>query len=149
MNCPSQQRRISGFTLRPAFGFRLSAFGIRPSFGFRFSGFGFHLRSLLSGLIVALAFQPDLLWACAACAGQSDSPMAKGMNWGIFSLLAVVVFVLGAIASFFVYLAKRSATLPDNPAPGASLESTRKSELTVAECISPAGLLISVSTQEG
>jgi len=116
MNCPSQQRRISGFTLRPAFGFRLSAFGIQPSFGFRFSGFGFHLRSLLSGLVVALAFEPDLLWACAACAGQSDSPMAKGMNWGIFSLLAVIGVVLGGVVSFFVYLAKRSATVAAEPA---------------------------------
>src|SRR2546426_9364216 len=26
---------------------------------------------------------PDSLWACAACYGQSDSPMAQGMNWGI------------------------------------------------------------------
>jgi hypothetical protein len=31
------------------------------------------------------------------------------MNWGIFSLLAVVVFVLGCIAAFFVYLARRAA----------------------------------------
>jgi hypothetical protein len=113
--------------------------------------FGQHaLRiSIFAGLLLGLALNPNTLLACAACYGQSDSPMAKGMNWGIFSLLAVVVFVLGAIASFFVYLAKRSETLPDNPAPGSLLESTRKPELTAAECISPAGLLISVSTQEG
>jgi hypothetical protein len=35
--------------------------------------------------------------------------MAKGFNWGIVSLLAVVVVVLGSIASFFVYLARRAA----------------------------------------
>ncbi len=33
------------------------------------------------------------------------------MNWGIFSLLAVVVFVLGSIASFFIYLARRSVAV--------------------------------------
>jgi len=33
----------------------------------------------------------------------------SGMNWGIFSLLAVVVFVLSSIAAFFIYLAKRAA----------------------------------------
>jgi hypothetical protein len=35
--------------------------------------------------------------------------MASGMNWGIFSLLAVIVSVLGGVASFFIYLARKSA----------------------------------------
>ena len=81
---------------------RLSAFGHRICFGF---------RPLLCCLVVALASHPGPLWACAACAGQSDSPMAKGMNWGIFSLLAVIGVVLGGVTSFFVYLAKKSATV--------------------------------------
>jgi hypothetical protein len=42
--------------------------------------------------------------------------MAKGMNWGIFSLLAMVAMVLGGVASFFVYLARRSATVAVEPA---------------------------------
>ena len=46
--------------------------------------------------------------ACAACFGQSDSPLASGMNWGIFSLLAVIVPVLGGVAGFFIYLARKS-----------------------------------------
>ena len=49
--------------------------------------------------------------ACAACYGASDSPMAKGMNWGILSLLAVIGVVLACVASFFVYLGVR-ATQP-------------------------------------
>jgi len=65
----------------------------------------------LASFAVALAFQPDSLRACAACYGQSDAPMAAGMNWGIFSLLTVVVFVLGGVAAFFVYLARRAATV--------------------------------------
>jgi len=47
--------------------------------------------------------------ACAACFGKSDSNLAQGMNWGILSLLAVVVFVLGSIAAFFIFLARRAA----------------------------------------
>ncbi len=35
--------------------------------------------------------------------------MAKGMNWGIFSLLGIIVLVLGGVAAFFVYLARRAA----------------------------------------
>ena len=68
-------------------------------------------KSLLSVLLLAFLTSPDSLWACAACYGQSDSPMAHGLNWGIFSLLLVVVLMLGGIASFFVYLARRSAAL--------------------------------------
>ena len=62
-------------------------------------------------VVVMIAAPPELL-ACAACYGKSDSALAEGMNWGILSLLSVVVFVLGGIASFFVYLAKRAAMSP-------------------------------------
>jgi hypothetical protein len=51
------------------------------------------------------------LLACAACFGQSDSAMAQGMNWGILSLLGIIALVLGGVASFFVYLAKRTSAL--------------------------------------
>ena len=63
-------------------------------------------------LILALALHPNSLLACAACYGQSDSPMARGMNWGILSLLAIVAVVLSAFTAFFIYLARRSATAP-------------------------------------
>lgn len=71
----------------------------------------------LAALVVALALAPNSLWACAACYGQSDSPMAKGMNWGIASLLGVVVTVLGGIAASAVFLARRSAALAAARAP--------------------------------
>jgi hypothetical protein len=97
-----------------------------PISGFRLrvSCIGFWLRALLCGLVTSLVLQPNLLRACAACYGQSDSPMAKGMNWGIFSLLAVIVGVLGGVAAFFVYLARRSATLAAESAAAPLLAST-------------------------
>ena len=58
-------------------------------------------------LVLFLALPRPVL-ACAACFGASDSDMAKGMNMGIFALLAVIVVVLAAIASFFIYLARRA-----------------------------------------
>src|SRR3954447_4095930 len=70
---------------------------------------GVKFRALLAALLFVAAMNPASLFACAACYGQSDSPMAKGMNWGIFCLLAVIVPVLGTFAGFFVYLAKRAA----------------------------------------
>ncbi|HZR16277.1 MAG TPA: hypothetical protein VFE51_03035 [Verrucomicrobiae bacterium] len=54
------------------------------------------------------ALLPRSLLACAACYGQSDSAMAAGMNWGILSLLGMIVFVLGGVAGFFVFLIRRS-----------------------------------------
>ena len=64
------------------------------------------VRVLMSISLFALA-QSNVL-ACAACFGQSDSRMAQGMNMGIFALLLVITCVLGGVASFFVYLGKRS-----------------------------------------
>ena len=63
----------------------------------------------LWALAVFWLVQPGSLLACSACYGQSDSAMARGMNWGILTLLAVIVSVLGGIAGFFVFLARRSA----------------------------------------
>jgi hypothetical protein len=52
---------------------------------------------------------PGSVLGCAACFGQSDSNMAHGMNAGILALLAVIGAVLAGAASFFVFLARRSA----------------------------------------
>lgn len=68
-------------------------------------------KTVIAATLCVLAFQPHALFACAACFGASDSPMAKGMNWGILCLLGVVAMVLGSIASFFVFLGKRSAAV--------------------------------------
>jgi hypothetical protein len=73
------------------------------------------MRTILSGIsrlaVIAafalVALVPNSVWACAACYGQSDSQMAKSMNWGIFTLLGFIVLVLSGVAGFFVYLAKR------------------------------------------
>ena len=83
-------------------------------------------RGALAAAGAVLMVAPGSLWACAACFGQSDSPLAKGMNWGILSLLAVVVFVLGSVAAFFVYLAKKSAAAGAELPPPALRESTQE-----------------------
>ena len=57
----------------------------------------------------SLVLCPSAAQACAACYGQSDSPMAAGMNWGIVSLLGMIVLVLGGVAGFFVFLIRRGA----------------------------------------
>ena len=85
------------------------------------------LKFLVAGLLGAIALQPASLFACAACYGASDSPMAQGMNWGILSLLGVVVMVLGSVATFFVFIGKKAAAAA-NEQPGA--DSTTQTEPT-------------------
>jgi hypothetical protein len=63
-------------------------------------------------LIIALAaVAPSQLFACAACYGRSDSPLASGINWGIFTLLGVIASVLGSVAAFFVFIIRKEAAL--------------------------------------
>lgn len=67
------------------------------------------LKTLLVTAVAVAGFAPSPLFACATCFGQSDAPMAQGMNWGIFTLLAVIVTVLVSIAGFFIYIIRKAA----------------------------------------
>ncbi len=65
------------------------------------------IATILLAVMLGVTFVPDAS-ACAACFGRTDSPLAAGMNAGIFSLLFVVILVLGGVASFFIYLVRRA-----------------------------------------
>ena len=75
------------------------------------------IKKLLAavGLLMGLGVQP--LFACAACYGQSDSALAKGMNMAIFFLLAVIVGVLSGVVVFFVHVGRKSSSLDDSGKP--------------------------------
>lgn len=69
-----------------------------------------------------LAAAPVKALACAACYGNVDTSMTEGMNWGIFTLLGVIVPVLGGFAAFFIYLIHKSeaaakAAVPQTDSP--------------------------------
>jgi type IV secretory pathway VirB2 component (pilin) len=66
----------------------------------------------LAAVLFAIASTPA--FACSACFGKSDSTMAKSVNAGIFSLMAVIVTVLVGAASFFVFLAHKASTTPES-----------------------------------
>ncbi len=55
-----------------------------------------------------LLLSPEVL-GCATCYGQSDSDLAKGMNWGIITMIFVVYLVVFGIIGFFVFIVRRSA----------------------------------------
>lgn len=69
------------------------------------------LRQLFILAAVLTVFAPLSLFACATCSGHSSSAMAVGMNWGIFTLLGVLVPVLLSFLFFFIYLIRKSETL--------------------------------------
>lgn len=67
-------------------------------------------KTILLATFLALAAAPSA-FACATCYGASDSPLAKGMNWGIMVLLGFIGAVLVAVSSFFVYIARRASAM--------------------------------------
>lgn len=66
-------------------------------------------RKILSALVLFLLFAaPRAALACPVCFGNSNSPLAIATNMGIIVMLVVVAGVLGAFASFFIYLIRRA-----------------------------------------
>ncbi len=59
--------------------------------------------------MMAAAFAPETVQACATCFGQSDEAMAKGMNMGILTLLICITGVLLGMAGVGFYLVRRAA----------------------------------------
>ena len=59
--------------------------------------------------LLLLAVLPPHAAACSVCFGDPTSPAAKGLAMGVIALLGVVLVVLGGLAAFFIYLARRAA----------------------------------------
>ena len=72
------------------------------------------MRHTLFTLLLLAA--PRAALACPVCFGQSDSPLAWGVNMGVFLMLGVTGGVLAAFATFFIHLMRR-ARLAADPAP--------------------------------
>jgi hypothetical protein len=65
-------------------------------------------RLLAVALAALIMGMPRPALACPVCFGASDAPMAVATNLGIIAMLVVVVGVLGAFVSFFIYLMRRA-----------------------------------------
>jgi len=78
----------------------------------------FKLQTVASP-IGAWSLDLGILLACAACYGKSDSPLASGMNWGIFTLLGVVLTVLTCFGVFFVHVMRGDREQPNDSTPAA------------------------------
>ena len=82
------------------------------------------------GLLAA----PRAALACPVCFGQSDSPLAWGVNMGIFVMLGLVAVVLSAFAAFFIYLMRRARLAGPPPPPGRSYDLGNGPQEGTARC---------------
>lgn len=65
---------------------------------------------LLAALLGIALLQPVAAPACTVCfGGASNDALTQGMGWGIFTLLCIILSVLGGVALFFVHVVRRSA----------------------------------------
>ena len=73
-------------------------------------------------LTLGMLAAPRVALACPVCFGDNDSPMAVAMNMGILAMLIVVAGVLGAFATFFIYLIRRANQLERSAEAGATAD---------------------------
>jgi hypothetical protein len=57
---------------------------------------------------VALLAAPRAALACPVCFGDANSPLTIATNMGIIAMLVVVAGMIGAFATFFIYLNRRA-----------------------------------------
>jgi hypothetical protein len=57
---------------------------------------------------IGLLAAPRAALACPVCFGDSNSPLAIATNMGIIAMLVVVAGMIGAFATFFIYLNRRA-----------------------------------------
>ncbi len=68
-------------------------------------------RNILMALALLAAISPSSLFACAACYGRTDSPLASAMNFGILTLLGVVLCVLSVFLVCFVHIVRKGEAM--------------------------------------
>ena len=64
-------------------------------------------------LTLGLLGAPRAALACPVCFGNSDSPLAIATNMGIIAMLVVVAGMIGAFATFFIYLNRRAKRIAE------------------------------------
>jgi hypothetical protein len=68
------------------------------------------IPKMLPLTLTALAAIPSTpAFGCAACYGESGSPMARGLTWAIVALGSAVFLVLAGVVGFFVHIGRKPA----------------------------------------
>ena len=66
----------------------------------------FLLRVFVASWLLLAA--PRAALACPVCFGDANSPLTIATNMGIIAMLVVVAGMIGAFATFFIYLNRRA-----------------------------------------
>ena len=61
--------------------------------------------------LIILTIIPNLLFPCAVCYGNPESPMSHGMNMGVLTLLGFIFFVLAIIIYSIVSISIRTKNI--------------------------------------
>jgi hypothetical protein len=56
---------------------------------------------------------PRAALACPVCFGDANSPLTIATNMGIIAMLVVVAGMIGAFATFFIYLNRRAKRMAE------------------------------------
>ena len=59
-------------------------------------------------IAILTTFAPSILFPCAVCYGDPESPMNHGMNMGVLTLMGFIGFVLCIIAFSIVTISIRT-----------------------------------------
>lgn len=86
-----------------------------------------YLPLLLAFLAVTL---PHTAEACAVCFGKTDSPLGKGLHWGVLALLTFILLMLGGVAGFAVYLARRARSVAADDAMAVETPASSSKEIS-------------------
>jgi hypothetical protein len=61
--------------------------------------------------IILINFLPGILFPCAVCYGNPESPLNHGMNMGILTLMGFIIFMLAIIAGSIISISIRTKKL--------------------------------------
>ena len=67
------------------------------------------MRAKLIPIILSLI--PGVLFPCAVCYGNPDSPMSHGMNMGVLTLLGFIISILLIVAASIFTISMRTKKL--------------------------------------
>ena len=60
---------------------------------------------------IVIVIMPGLLFPCAVCYGNPESPMSHGMNMGVLTLMGFIFFVLAIIIYSIVSISIRTKNI--------------------------------------
>jgi hypothetical protein len=61
--------------------------------------------------IILINFLPGILFPCAVCYGNPESPLNHGMNMGVLTLMGFIVFILVIIAFSIISISIKTKKL--------------------------------------